>query len=185
MKKMLFIMLLFVTQFTMAQKPSLYVTVQSSHAEMTDSLLRINAALEKVQKELDKRKNGSIVMKEGYYYGGIDKTIDSLYNLKWKLADKRQKLLHAQELMLGLDVHLTNAGKYVRKAYALELVGIAFGITGGVCLGTGIAKDKTAIMASGIVAGAATFSCFIGAYACHFKSGKKLQLAGNSITYSF
>ena len=185
--KHFFVTFLFVMAFMPihAQKSAMYGVVRLSHTEIADSLYRITSALEKVEKELNSRNNGSLKLKDGYYYTGIDKAIDSLYNLKWNLTSQRTQLLSTQENQLGLDAHLMNAGKYVCKAYTLELVGIAFGIAGGVGLGTGIAKDKTAIKVTGIVTCAASFGCLIGAYTCHFKSGQKLRLAANSITYSF
>ena len=169
-----------------AQKSTTYGFLRLAKTEMADSLFKINTALEKVQKELDLRFNGTVKIKEGYYYnGGGDKAVDSLYNLKWELTSKRLQLLQNHEKELGLDIHLMNAGKYVRKAYALEFFALAFGITGGTCLGMGIANDKTALKATGIVSGVAAVGCFIGAYTCHFKSGQELRLAANSITYSF
>ena len=188
MKKSLFIMAMLVACMPLhAQKSTMYGVVRLSHTEIADSLFRINSTLEEIQQELDKRNDGTIKMKENYYYSdGRDKSIDSLYHLKWDLTSKREQLLHSQEERLALDVHLMNAGKFVRKAYTFELVSIGLSIPAGVCLGIGYKNDKTAFKVIGYATAAtAVFGCGIGAYVCHFKSGQKLRLAANSITYSF
>lgn len=169
-----------------AQESTTYGVVRLSHAEITDSLYKLNSAIKKVQNELDNHLNGSMKIKEGYYYSnGRDKTVDSLNHVKWDLISLRMKLIDTQRDQLGLDVHLMDAGKYIRKAHTLDFFTVAFGIAGGACLGTGFANDKTGLKVTGIVTGVAAVGCFIGAYTCHFQSGKKLRLAANSITYSF
>ncbi len=95
------------------------------------------------------------------------------------------RLIHEHHNELGIDMHLKNAGKYVRRGYTLELTGLAFGVVSGICLGSGYGNEKDGMKVAGYIAGAVALGNIIGAYACHFKSGRELKLAGNSITYSF
>ena len=168
-----------------AQKSETYGFVRLTYTEIADSLYRINKALENVQIELDKHKDEVMKIKGVYYYGERNTAIDSLMKQKSELESQKSMLLRYKEEKLGLDVHLANTSKYVRKAYTMDLVGTVFVVGSSVGLGCGYAKDKTALKVMGYITGSAALGCFIGAYTCHFKSGQKLRLAANSITYSF
>ena len=148
--------------------------VRLSNSEMVDSLHRIESQMQTIQDKINRMSGVA-----------NSKSVDSLYICKWELNNKRIQLIQAHENDLGLDYHLTSASNFVRKAYTLELVGIATGIASGICIGYGIGDKKNSLKITGYVMGAAAIGCFIGAYTCHFKSGQKLRLAANSITYTF
>lgn len=184
--KHLILTILFCTAFfsVNAQNPT-YGVVRLAHGEMVDSIYRINAAIEKVESELKGRSTYTVVERNGEYYNMRDQITDSLNTVKWKLITQRQGLLSRFDAQMGLDVHLMNAGKYIQRANSLAIIGAAFGIAGGTCMGAGFAQDKTALKAAGIAACVVSFGCGIGALACGYKAGNKLKLAAGSITYSF
>lgn len=81
--------------------------------------------------------------------------------------------------------HIFKAGKFVRKAYALELGLVGFGVVSGVCLVKGYSDDKKSVKAVGYIFAAGGFASAISAITFHFKSGYELRLGAGKIGYVF
>lgn len=101
---------------------------------------------------------------------------DSLYKGLHYLRDKYANDHH---------YHIYKAGKFVRKAHALELGTLGFGVVSGVCLAKGYSDEKKSIKTVGYIFAAGGLASLISACTFHFKSGSELRLGAGKIGYVF
>lgn len=82
-------------------------------------------------------------------------------------------------------IHIKNAGRFHRKAYALEIAFIPLSVASGYMTGYGYVKKKADLKWMGYIIGGAAIADAIAALTFHFKTGKELQLSADHILFKF
>ena len=185
MKQLFLTLLLTLAILPLKAQEATYGIVKLKHAEMVDSLYRLNATIQKLEEQLKGRSTYNLVEKNGQYVNARDHVTDSLNTLKWRLITQRNSLLSRHDEQMGMDVHLYKAGVMIQRSNNLAFIASGLALVGGSCLGVGYSKDNTVLKIVGIATGVVSLACGVGSIVCSYRSGHELKLAAGSITYSF